>query len=100
VSESISFHHLHSVTIFTTKRIFGRIAQFDDAGEPEEKARDVETISLPMPDAHYYEKKLESFNFPLFGLLFFAMWDTGNSALTEHIYNAPKPDVVEFAQSR
>jgi maltose/moltooligosaccharide transporter len=86
------------VTIFTTKEYSPEeLAQFDDAGEPEEKQGMWKTISSTyalMPDIM---KKLGVVQF-FSWFAFFAMWTLANPALTQHIYNAPKPDVEAFAQ--
>jgi maltose/moltooligosaccharide transporter len=86
------------VTIFTTKEYSPEeLAQFDDAGEPEEKQGMWKTISSTyalMPDIM---KKLGVVQF-FSWFAFFAMWTLANPALTQHIYNAPKPNVEAFAQ--
>jgi maltose/moltooligosaccharide transporter len=86
------------VTIFTTKEYSPEeLAKFDDAGEPEEKQGMWKTISSTyalMPDIM---KKLGVVQF-FSWFAFFAMWTLANPALTQHIYNAPKPNVEAFAQ--
>ncbi|SCY42804.1 maltose/moltooligosaccharide transporter [Nonlabens sp. Hel1_33_55] len=86
------------VTIFTTKEYSPEeMAAFDDAGEPEEKKGMWETISSTYALMPTIMKKLGVVQF-FSWFAFFAMWTLANPALTEHIYNAPKPDVKNFAQ--
>lgn len=86
------------VTIFTTKEYTPeQMATFDDAGEPEEKKGMWATISGTYALMPLIMKKLGVVQF-FSWFAFFAMWTLANPALTEHIYNAPKPDVKDFAQ--
>ncbi|BAO54425.1 MFS transporter [Nonlabens marinus] len=86
------------VTIFTTKEYSPEeMAAFDDASEPEEKKGMWATISSTYALMPVIMKKLGVVQF-FSWFAFFAMWTLANPALTEHIYNAPKPDVKNFAQ--
>lgn len=88
------------VTIFTTKEYSPKeLAQFDDASqEPEEKKGMWETILGTYALMPKIMKKLGIVQF-FSWFAFFAMWTLANPALTSHIYNAPKPDVIEYAQT-
>lgn len=86
------------VTIFTTKEYTPeQMAAFDDAGEPEKKKGMWATISGTYALMPLIMKKLGVVQF-FSWFAFFAMWTLANPALTEHIYDAPKPDVKDFAQ--
>lgn len=86
------------VTIFTTKEYTPEeMAAFDDAGEPEEKKGMLETIMGTYALMPRIMKKLGIVQF-FSWFAFFAMWTLANPALTTHIYNAPKPDIKEYAQ--
>ncbi|WP_213521292.1 MFS transporter [Nonlabens sp.] len=86
------------ITIFTTKEYTpNEMAAFDDAGVPEEKKGMVGTILGTYALMPLIMKKLGVVQF-FSWFAFFAMWTLANPALTSHIYNAPKPDVMEFAQ--
>ncbi|WP_194849997.1 MFS transporter [Nonlabens antarcticus] len=86
------------VTIFTTKEYTPtEMAAFEDAGEPEEKKGMWATITSTYALMPVIMKKLGVVQF-FSWFAFFAMWTLANPALTEHIYNAPKPDVTQFAQ--
>ncbi|AGC76110.1 maltose/moltooligosaccharide transporter [Nonlabens dokdonensis] len=86
------------VTIFTTKEYSPEeMAAFDDAGEPEEKKGMLETIMGTYALMPTIMKKLGVVQF-FSWFAFFAMWTLANPALTTHIYDAPKPDIVEYAQ--
>ncbi|WP_438961572.1 MFS transporter [Nonlabens sp.] len=88
------------VTIFTTKEYSPEeLAQFDDSEkEPEEKKGMWETISSTYALMPLVMKKLGVVQF-FSWFAFFAMWTLANPALTSHIYDAPKPDVIEYAQT-
>ncbi|MEN8816934.1 MAG: MFS transporter [Nonlabens sp.] len=86
------------VTIFTTKEYSPEeTAAFDDAGEPEEKKGMLETILGTYALMPTIMKKLGVVQF-FSWFAFFAMWTLANPALTSHIYSAPKPDAIEYAQ--
>jgi maltose/moltooligosaccharide transporter len=86
------------VTIFTTKEYSPEeLAQFDDAGEPEEKKGMLATIMGTYALMPRIMKKLGIVQF-FSWFAFFAMWTLANPALTSHIYNSPKPDAIEYAQ--
>ncbi|MGB5980926.1 MAG: MFS transporter [Nonlabens sp.] len=86
------------VTIFTTKEYSPEeMARFDDAGEPEEKEGMWPTILGTYKLMPTIMKKLGVVQF-FSWFAFFAMWTLANPALTSHIYNAPKPDINEYAQ--
>ncbi len=86
------------VTIFTTKEYTPKqMAAFDDAGEPEEKQGMWKTITSTYALMPLIMKKLGVVQF-FSWFAFFAMWTLANPALTEHVYNAGKPDIKQFAQ--
>ncbi|AZQ43528.1 MFS transporter [Nonlabens ponticola] len=86
------------VTIFTTKEYSPeQMAAFDDADEHEEKKGMWATILSTYALMPTIMKKLGVVQF-FSWFAFFAMWTLANPALTEHVYNAPKPDVKDFAQ--
>jgi len=89
------------VTIFTTKEYSPEeLAQFDDASpEPEEKMGMWKTIVGTYALMPLIMKKLGVVQF-FSWFAFFAMWTLANPALTSHIYNASKPDVLAFAQTK
>ncbi|RMA58833.1 MFS transporter [Ulvibacter antarcticus] len=87
------------VTIFTTKeyspeemKAFG-----EESAEQEEKKGMIATILSTYALMPTVMKKLGVVQF-FSWFAFFAMWTLANPALTEHIYNAGKPDIHEFAQ--
>ncbi len=85
------------VTIFSTKEYSpDEMKAFGEGHEQDDKgmwATIMGTYKL-MPDIM---KKLGVVQF-FSWFAFFAMWTLANPALTSHIYNAPKPDVNEYAQ--
>ena len=84
------------VTVFTTKEYSPEeMAAFDDH-EPEEKKGLWTSISESYTFMPTIMKKLGVVQF-FSWFAFFAMWTLANPALTDHIYNAPKPDVNQFA---
>ncbi|WP_339684662.1 MFS transporter [uncultured Nonlabens sp.] len=86
------------VTILTTKEYTPEeMAAFDDAGKPEEKKGMLATILATYALMPLIMKKLGVVQF-FSWFAFFAMWTLANPALTSHVYNASKPDVMEFAQ--
>jgi maltose/moltooligosaccharide transporter len=86
------------VTIFTTKEYSPEeMAQFDDAGEPEEKEGMWKTILGTYKLMPLIMKKLGVVQF-FSWFAFFAMWTLANPALTSHIYNASKPDIAQYVK--
>jgi maltose/moltooligosaccharide transporter len=86
------------VTILTTKEYTPEeMAAFEDAGKPEEKKGMLATILATYALMPLIMKKLGVVQF-FSWFAFFAMWTLANPALTSHVYNASKPDVMEFAQ--
>ncbi|MFT4838478.1 MAG: maltose/moltooligosaccharide transporter, partial [Oleispira sp.] len=84
------------VTILTTKEYTPEeMAAFDDAGKPEEKKGMLATILATYALMPLIMKKLGVVQF-FSWFAFFAMWTLANPALTSHVYNASKPDVMEF----
>lgn len=85
------------VTIFTTKEYSPEeMARFDDADSHDEKKGMLATILGTYKLMPKIMKKLGVVQF-FSWFAFFAMWTLANPALTSHIYNAPKPDVKDFA---
>lgn len=87
------------VTIFTTKEYSPEeLARFSD-GDVEHNAHQGmwKTILSSYALMPVVMKKLGVVQF-FSWFAFFAMWTLANPALTSHVYQAPKPDVKDYAQ--
>ncbi|CAL67101.1 MFS transporter [Christiangramia forsetii] len=86
------------VTIFTTKEYTPEeMKKFDPDSEEEKDEGMLKTILGTYALMPKIMKKLGVVQF-FSWFAFFAMWTLANPALTSHIYNAPKPQIEEFAQ--
>ena len=87
------------VTIFTTKEYSPEeMREFEGNTHEEEKDKGMlKTILGTYALMPKIMKKLGVVQF-FSWFAFFAMWTLANPALTSHIYNAPKPQIEEFAK--
>jgi maltose/moltooligosaccharide transporter len=82
-------------TIFTTKEYPPE--NLEEFKKEKKESRFFKDIALGLKDMPSTMKKLGVIQF-FSWFAFFTMWSLAQPALTEHVFNAPKPDVKEFAK--
>jgi maltose/moltooligosaccharide transporter len=82
-------------TIFTTKEYPPE--NLEEFKKEKKESRFFKDIALGLKEMPSTMKKLGIIQF-FSWFAFFTMWSLAQPALTEHVFNAPKPDVKEFAK--